>query len=458
VKNILFFLFLVNISVWSADLNLFKEDGSFNDYFSTSILSGDLQEGEKIHLYDRDVVFRNILGSGNTTLILKVYDPTRSKELALRLPHGNENKGFRLQDGQRFIDFTYNGYKDLKEAYLPIPKIHSYYKSSYLLVDIVEHDFDMKTFLARNEFYSEQQRNKILKSLLSFARDTAIYQYIGDFHLEQIVYSEIQDKWFLLDWTDNYELARLPSSPTLFKSHQFSNNNIALDENGNDLFEILDNGQKIKVHRDITDFERRVLHVLDKEIEAERKLQADIDKIELNNIKTKLNSLSDHSDIIEVYKEIRTVHLASFYTMLQKDFIDNHLSKFPENTIKKAELKILLENLGKFTPYYFSQFAEKIISNISDFDTFMYLYNRLNDIGLDEDLEEDMAAAITKNIERILSNTTTSPERLETIETLKNRYGIISYQTREILERAHELLRPSESCSEVITSFFARAN
>ncbi|OIQ20667.1 MAG: hypothetical protein BM556_01645 [Bacteriovorax sp. MedPE-SWde] len=458
MKLILVFLFILNLSAWSADLHLFKDDGSFNDYFSTSILSGDLKEGENIHLYDRKVTFKGILGSGNTTMILRVQDTSRNIELALRLPHGNEEKRFGINDGKRFINYTYDGYKDLKEAKLPIPKIHSYLKSSYLLVDLVEHDFDLKTFLARNEFIEESDRSKIQESLLKFAKETAIYESIGDFHLEQIVYSKQKNKWILLDWADNHQLARLPSSPKLFNSHQLVSNNIALDKNGKELYEELDNGKTVKVHRDITEFEKNILNLLHEEIENQRRVQESIDKSTIEELKIKLQGLSDHTDIMDVYKDLKSAHLASFFTVLQKDFVDNQLKKFPIGIIKKPELKILLDNLGKFTPYYFSQFSEKILTNINDLESFMFLYQRIKDIGLDEDLEDDIADAITKNIERILSNTTSDEKALKTIETLKNEYGIISYRTRNILDKADEYLKPAPNCNDTLFSILNATN
>ena len=88
----------------------------------------------------------------------------------------------------------------------------------------------------------------------------------------------------------------------------------------------------------------------------------------------------------------------------------------------------------------------------------MFLYQRIKDIGLDEDLEDDIADAITKNIERILSNTTSDEKALKTIETLKNEYGIISYRTRNILDKADEYLKPAPNCNDTLFSILNATN
>ncbi len=451
--KIFILLYLFSLSTWSADLNLFQEEGSFNDDFSRSILSGDLKAGERIHLKNKSFVYKDILGSGNTTIILRVLDEEVNKEFALRLPHGNEEKRYTISDGKRFINHTYNGYQELMDSKLPIPRIYDYYKDSYLLVDLVEHDFNLKTFLARNEFIDEIEKKRIVNSLLDFSRKTAIYESIGDFHLEQLVYSIEKNKWSLLDWSSGHQLARLPSSQIIFRSDLFMSNNVALDENGEEIFKI-ENGQRINTLREISEFERETFQLVKEEVEAQRLEQAAIDKVKLDDLKVKLSELSSHTEVLKVYNDLRTTHMASFFTMLQKDFIDNQLSKFPEGIIKLPELELLLERLGKFTPYYFSMFTEKILGSINNLDTFMYLYQRINTIGLDEELEDDVAGAIARNLERILSNTTNDSASLKITEDLKNDYGLINYRSREILSNAQDYLKPAKSCRHYISSFF----
>lgn len=455
--NKLLLLLSLSFAVFSADLHLFNSEGEFNSDFANQIISGDLKPDEFIHLKNRVVTYKSKLGSGNTTMILRVQDHDSGNELALRLPYGNPEKNFSTYDGQRFIDYSYNGFKDLEETSLPIPKIHAYHESSYLLVDIVEHDFTLRHFLVHNELYDNEVRERIASSLIQFAKDSAIYEQIGDFHLEQLVYSTQKNKWFLLDWTDNHQLARLPSSPKIFSSFLFSDNNIALDEEGNELFKLTENGQKVKIGREVTDFEMQTLEKLNKAIEEQRRIQQEIDEVELEKLLTKLKGLDDYSQILQVYEEVKTTHLGSFFTMLQKDFVSLQLPKFPKGVIKQAELELLFENLGKFNPYFFSQFTEKVMTNISNLETFMVLYKRIEMIGLDEDLEDDVAIAISRNIERILTDTTTSPEVLDMVHKLKGSYGLINYKTKEILTRADELLRPSQNCHNTVLSFMRNA-
>ncbi len=428
----LFILCLANFSVSSADLYLYNAQENFNDNFSQSIFSGDLEAGEKIHLKDKSVTYKEILGSGNTTLILKVYDNELEKDVALRLPHGNQEKNYTIFDGKKFINYSYNGYRELEEIKLPIPTIHAYQESSYLLVDLIENDFDLKGFLDNHETFTDIQKLQIESSLIDFARQSAIYQSIGDFHVEQLVYSNTKQKWFLLDWSEGHQLARLPSSPTLFTPHFFTNSK-----------------------RDISEYESNLLNELNEVISEERSKQTGLDNLELERIKLKLSELVDHREILEVYKEINSKHMLSFYTMLQKDFVTNHLAKFPAGKIKEQELELLLNNLGKFSPYYFSQFSEKVVSNIYDLETFMLLYKKMNEIGLDEELEDDISNIISDNMQRLLSNTTESEEVSKNIEKLKGDYGLINYRTKEILEKAIEFLRPASSCQDALSKILS---
>lgn len=425
MTKFIFLLFILNLSAWSADLHLFQDDQNYNDNFSQSIFSGDLQVGEKIFLRDRSVTYKGILGSGNTTLILKVYDNEIGRELALRLPHGNQEKNYNILDGKRFINYTYDGFNELNESKLPIPKIHSYEKSSYLLVDLIENDFNLKEFLTTIETIEDSQRKQIENSLISFAKKSFLYQSIGDFHLEQLVYSNSKSQWYLLDWSSGHSLARQASSQTIFNNHLFTDSK-----------------------RNLTEYEKDLLDKLNEVISEERTRQAELDTIEFEKIKAQLVEINDHHKILETYKGIKDQHMMSFYTLLQKDFISNHLPKFPEGGLKLKELEVLLDKLGKFSPFYFSQFAEKVISNISDLNTFMYLFKKMNEIGLDEELEDDISNIIANNMQRILSNTTESEDVSKNIESLKSEFGLISYRTKDILENASEFLRPAQSCNE----------
>ncbi|EQC47896.1 hypothetical protein M900_A0039 [Bacteriovorax sp. Seq25_V] len=430
---------------WGSDLHLF-EDGVFNDDFSDEILEQYLKIDEKIHLLDRDVTYKGILGSGNTTMIVKVYDQSLEKEVALRLPHGNQAKNYNISDGKRFINYTAEGFKELEDFKLPIPKIYEYQKNSYLLVDLIDHDLDLKTFLARNDHYSEQEKSKMVNSLISFAKETALFESIGDFHLQQVVYSKSNDKWTLLDWSSRHQLARLPSSPKIFSDFLFTDNNKALDENGTELI----NTQGKFITREITDFEKEVAQNVNAAIEDQRRVQVEIDTQDLAAVKSKLELITDHKDILKVYQEMSPIHLASYFTLLQKDFITNQIDKFPQARITSTELEQLLNNLGKFTPYYFSQFSEKILASIEDLDGFMLLYKKFQIIGLDEEMEDDISMAIAKNIERILTNTYATAENLEIIKKLKGEFGVINYKSREILEKADEFLKPNQTCNQSV--------
>ncbi len=446
--------FLFSINSWSADLYLFNQNGKLDDYFSKSILSGDLKPDEKIYLSDKEVIFKEVLGKGNTTLILKVYDNEKKKEYALRLPHGNEKMNYDIMDGKRYLNYSYEGYQELLDSELPIPKIHSYHKGSYMVVDMVDHDFTMQTFFARNEYIDLDLKMKAVESLKEFAKKVSIFETIGDFHFEQLVYSIKNDKWTLLDWASPHKLARITGSEIIFKEEHLMRNNFMMKENGELLRVENSNGKNVAVHRPITDFEKNTFDELREIIENERSIISASDALELERIKSRLAEITDYKKVLKVYSELDNIHMGSFFTLLQRDFINNHLQKFPRGSVNTEELEIIFSKFGKFTPFYFSQFAEKIIESIDGLEAFMYLYNMMNKIGLDEEFEDDISLAIAKHLERIISNSVHEASVLKMITTLKDDFGLINYRSREILARADELLKPATSCRDNIKSFF----
>ena len=177
-------LSLICVSCYSADLHLFDTQGKFNDLFAVNILNGDLKTNDKVFVENKSFIYKEILGSGNTTLVLRVLDDNTGKEFALRLPHGNQELNYTISDGKRFLNHTYNGFTKLDKANLPIPKIHAYSKDSYMLVDIVEHDFTLKSLLAKHESYDQGLKSAALDSLYVFAKQSAQFTSIGDFPLD----------------------------------------------------------------------------------------------------------------------------------------------------------------------------------------------------------------------------------------------------------------------------------
>ncbi|OFZ41026.1 MAG: hypothetical protein A2070_03680 [Bdellovibrionales bacterium GWC1_52_8] len=184
---------------WAASYTLFDQQGrqssTYNEIMS-SVGVGDtvtFGNGKTIRL-------GKLLGTGNTTLIFELAE---NKGQAIRLP----KKSGYFSDDYRYVDFIRSfekGLPILEKHHIPAVQVHEIYRGEYAIVDRVQPDLTFRRFL-HDPKISNRLRLDMVDALVTFARETAMLEHIGDFHQDQLVYDGPRKKWILLDWTHSHK-------------------------------------------------------------------------------------------------------------------------------------------------------------------------------------------------------------------------------------------------------------
>lgn len=156
--------------------------------------------------------FNRYLGAGNTTLVLEVQQifPEGKTDTikALRIP---KSRGKLKLPGRpvgppivEFLDYTAEGYADLKKAGIEVPKIYASKKNKYILTEMISFEMDAKTYLKNRQSMDPKFVKTADDALVRFAKSTARFLEIGDFRTNQLVYDAVKAKWILLDWTTGH--------------------------------------------------------------------------------------------------------------------------------------------------------------------------------------------------------------------------------------------------------------
>ncbi|MCB0349830.1 MAG: hypothetical protein KDD38_01525 [Bdellovibrionales bacterium] len=170
---------------------------------------------------EAEFVYSHKLGEGFTTEVLAVYPIERgiisSRLYALRIPSSDEVlRPFAAAIPIRsFINKYYDGYYVLQEHNLPIPFLYDHLSEEYNLTELVQYDLTGHDFFINPEGHSRELLQKAERALIQLAKAVAKFDTIGDFKASQIVYSIEQDRWIILDWTDNNILYNGKSSRTV---------------------------------------------------------------------------------------------------------------------------------------------------------------------------------------------------------------------------------------------------
>jgi hypothetical protein len=186
--------------------------------------------------------------NGNTTGILKITEGDHAGKI-LRIP----KKRGAFRGGGTYEEFHadyYDGHKDLKNAGLTIPEIYKHSEGNYTIVENIFPDNPpakepeinkpkKKGILSRfgkkkkeiiidpsdgingdemiEKFIKtgEQQYLDKIKEMTKFFDDANQFEYIGDLHAGQLVYSERKGMWVLLDWANDHDMLTSTSTSTL---------------------------------------------------------------------------------------------------------------------------------------------------------------------------------------------------------------------------------------------------
>jgi hypothetical protein len=235
----------------------------------------EFSQGEKFQVHE-------IIGHGNTTLIIGGKFQGSSEIIALRLPlyqgyfraltslnvdfdrrrklltRGNEKtpEAVKHQDlelsrpSQLTYQDIFNSSIWSQEEYdklgIPTPKVVASRKNEYIALERVPNFPEFNRPLSLEDVFEKKYDLKkypdLLKALYEFAEALAPIQKIPDFRAEQVLYHPTQKKWLLADRMGS------PSKPIFFSSWNLADHPLVLEARSHSL----DLATKIKKHIEIT--------------------------------------------------------------------------------------------------------------------------------------------------------------------------------------------------------------
>lgn len=201
------FLSLFFSSVGSAkDLHLFSRSGIASlDYYQAH---SETRRGDRFIFSDgQSYEIDRLLGCGQTTCI---YGLLGSPDKAIRIP-----KYYGLLKRTRedtahtrdFINAFIRGKKELSYYKVPSVEIYGGNENEYIIVERIHSMTDLHQFLMNPFSFTNLDRIQMENDLIQFAKATAQFKNIGDFHSRQLHYVRGRG-WLLLDWTEHHELNR----------------------------------------------------------------------------------------------------------------------------------------------------------------------------------------------------------------------------------------------------------
>lgn len=205
MKFISFQLMYIILLVFLATTLALAENYRLFDHIRTQVSNYDsivenLKPGDKIIFSDnQSVIVGEKLGSGNTTVIFELPDYPK---VAIRIP---KKRGI-FKDGIPYtgmINRFQEGYSLLKLDGVPTVNLFKYRQDEYAVVERLGPHITFADFL-KDRLLPGELKNEMSKAFLEFAKSTAKFTKIGDFHSGQIVYDKTQKKWILMDWERNH--------------------------------------------------------------------------------------------------------------------------------------------------------------------------------------------------------------------------------------------------------------
>ncbi len=173
----------------------------------------------------KEFTIKKKLGSGNTTAIFEV-----AGDLALRIPlrAGNFHQGLSWESvldardhGAIFLPYTFyitafiKGQKLLSEHAVKVVKMDRYLEAEYAVVEEVAALFTLKSYLEESRgLMPEGRRNNIDSELIEWIKSAALLSEIGDFHREQLLYTD--EGWKLIDFTGDVRASVSQRDTSLF--------------------------------------------------------------------------------------------------------------------------------------------------------------------------------------------------------------------------------------------------
>lgn len=450
-KRLLFYtLFLVSIGSFAAEYNLFKNGGDLDSSYLALIEKEELLSGDRlIAEAGRVFIFERVLGRGKTTVVLEVIELETNKRMAMRLPAPSQQVTFK--SAKRYLNATLEGYAPLVENGIPLVEIYFHQEASYALVELVDVDFDLKTFLTRPESLNKALFPKAEEALIEFAKSSAQYTKIGDFHFEQLIYSSKRNKWILLDWSSGHSLAENENAIILLSPDSFIDIAIRYDSLGHPVYDKTMLG-KTMVRRKITEREKRLYRKL-REVTKRKRLQIlgnnqkSIEKV-LDKLRL-ANSLEDYRSIYD--EASKGIQMYPYSHALRENFIDDHVRKYFNLGFSITNYLYIKNKLGFHFEYDHTKLIEQGIMKTNSLSELLSLLLIENIETYDNIYQNRINKAIASHLDFLLDTPyipkATARELLK-MEFLKSAFK------RKIARKANVFFKGAKSCFFIMKDSF----
>lgn len=219
MQSIVIFIFSLLITISAVDaqsefqlFNKVDDIYEFSKEYNQLVSGTDIKEGDILTIGEYKFTYLESLGAGTSSKLLKVklLEPNHLVgEFALRIPLNNDyyNQSQTLLT-REFMELHNKGTAALQESGIAIADTLLHEKETFMLHNIVEHDFNLGVFLQKEKYIeSKVSTSKVTKALVDFAKQTYLFENIADFHPGQLVYSIKDNKWTLLDWSESHIMA-----------------------------------------------------------------------------------------------------------------------------------------------------------------------------------------------------------------------------------------------------------
>jgi len=199
---------------WSEEISLFNSGKAYHRDYNRIVAELSRMEGDAEYFKKRSLSLcfsnkkcwpiKNVLGSGNTTVILDVGN---GKVIRVAKRVGTFSEFYFFSD---YIRMFAKGYEALAQQKVRVP--HLFLAESnipeYVLVEKIDTDFTLFD-LTRGKTRHKKEippavREKAWKKFIDFAESTWPFGRLSDFHGKQISYSEKTGEWTLFDWADQH--------------------------------------------------------------------------------------------------------------------------------------------------------------------------------------------------------------------------------------------------------------
>jgi hypothetical protein len=106
---------------------------------------------------------------------------------------------------REFINRFVDGSRELERAGIRVPAVYARFQDQFVAVEKIESDFNFYDFFKEKVRVSPKVAEEAEEAFYRFAKTTAAFKRIGDFHPGQIVYNIKAKKWILLDFTEAHK-------------------------------------------------------------------------------------------------------------------------------------------------------------------------------------------------------------------------------------------------------------